>query len=634
MTAAKVIGPRVPALHMMPCPDHVAATPGYPVRFHDWCRRRIAAGEHLAVDLFSGAGGLSLGLEDAGWTVAASVDHYAAALETHAANFGGLTLDWDLGGQEVRDRFVGLFKDTKVDLVAGGPPCQPFSQAGRSKIRHLVEHHGRSAEDPRRELWRAFADIAIRLEPRAILMENVPNMGLGDDFLVLRTLAEQLQSRGYEVRVTLASAREHGVPQRRRRMILLARNDGFEIQWPTSKPEVPLRDAIGDLPNLHGGTGARQMRYAPSSRSGYSELMRGRIPETEEHLIHDHYTRPVREDDQRIFESMTPSTLYSDLPADQRRYRADIFKDKYHRLDPDEPSRSITAHIAKDGYAYIHPSEARTLTVREAARIQSFPDRFRFAGTRSDAFKQIGNAVPPLLGKAAASALHWDQRQQLEVTVAGCQKAVDEWVSDTSSTISHLIPGHDGVTDLVALAVSVASTRSVPPQKIEAWVSPLHGEQEFTEELLQECWNSWDERNGSTTSFPLRSLARLVGWGPVEAKDISVINLLGLSPNQIQVFLSTAGERVLVRSQPCLRLASRVLGDGDKDSRNRGTKDLPSLALLVGAGSDAPARMASIRLIAQQYCHRTGPDCSKCPLSAACVFHGREGGDMNLGRHD
>ncbi|WP_036977708.1 DNA cytosine methyltransferase, partial [Cutibacterium granulosum] len=256
------------------------------------------------MDLFSGAGGLSLGLEDAGWTVAASVDHYAAALETHAANFGGLTLDWDLGGQEVRDRFVGLFKDTKVDLVAGGPPCQPFSQAGRSKIRHLVEHHGRSAEDPRRELWRAFADIAIRLEPRAILMENVPNMGLGDDFLVLRTLAEQLQSRGYEVRVTLASAREHGVPQRRRRMILLARNDGFEIQWPTSKPEVPLRDAIGDLPNLHGGTGARQMRYAPSSRSGYSELMRGRIPETEEHLIHDHYTRPVREDDRRIFESM------------------------------------------------------------------------------------------------------------------------------------------------------------------------------------------------------------------------------------------------------------------------------------------------------------------------------------------
>ncbi len=102
---------------------------------------------------------------------------------------------------------------------------------------------------------------------------------------------------------------------------------------------------------------------------------------------------------------MDSSTLYGNLPPEKRRYSADTFDDKYKKLDWDSRSRSITAHIAKDGYWYIHPSELRTLTVREAARIQTFPDRFRFAGTRSDAFRQIGNAVPPLLGAAAAAVL-------------------------------------------------------------------------------------------------------------------------------------------------------------------------------------------------------------------------------------
>ena len=155
-----------------------------PENFPQWCSAKVREGAQLAVDLFSGAGGLSLGVEQAGWTIAASVDHYRAALKTHRHNFGGLTLDRDLGDPAVRDVFVGMFENIEVDLVAGGPPCQPFSRAGRSKIRSLVRAGVRSETDPRKQMWRAFLDIVLKLNPRAVLMENVPDMGLSDDFHV------------------------------------------------------------------------------------------------------------------------------------------------------------------------------------------------------------------------------------------------------------------------------------------------------------------------------------------------------------------------------------------------------------------------------------------------------------------
>ena len=122
-------------------------------------------------------------------------------------------------------------------------------------------------------------------------------------------------------------------------------------------------------------------------------------------VVHDHVTRPVRADDFEAFKLMNSQTLYSDLPAALRRYRADIFDDKYNRLSWDDPSRTITAHLAKDGYWYIHPEQHRSLTVREAARLQTFPDAFRFAGCRSHQFQQIGNAVPPVLARQIGSAI-------------------------------------------------------------------------------------------------------------------------------------------------------------------------------------------------------------------------------------
>ncbi|WP_225438359.1 DNA cytosine methyltransferase [Candidatus Frankia nodulisporulans] len=398
-------------LQLKPCPGTPAEED-----FGAWCLAEQASGRPLAVDLFSGAGGLSLGLEQAGWTVVAAVDHDPRAVETHRANFRGKAMQLDLSEPEKRDELVGALAGVEIDLVAGGPPCQPYSRAGSSKIRSLVARTSRARFDPRRELWGAFLAVVLELRPRAVLMENVPDMGLGDDFQTVRRIVGDLERWGYATEVKIIDTSKFGVPQHRRRLMLLGRRDGSSFDWPAQDehPQVTVADAIGDLPPLELTTGAREMIYVATEMSGFARRMREGADSA---VIHDHFTRPVRDDDRRAFALMDEKTLYSELPAEMRRYRSDSFDDKYNRLGWAELSRTITAHIAKDGYWYIHPQELRTLTVREAARLQTFPDRFRFAGYRSDAYRQIGNAVPAAGrgGRCACSAATCGRR-----TAGGC----------------------------------------------------------------------------------------------------------------------------------------------------------------------------------------------------------------------
>ena len=145
--------------------------------------------------------------------------------------------------------------------------------------------------------------------------------------------------------------------------------------------------------------------YEGPPNSVLARLLRKGVRGSEALLIRDHVIRAVRPDDAEIYRSLEPGGTYMDVPEDLRRYRSDIFSDKYLRLSFEDLSRTITAHIAKDGYWYIHPREDRTLSIREAARIQTFPDRFRFAGHPSNRYQQIGNAVPPLLASAMASSV-------------------------------------------------------------------------------------------------------------------------------------------------------------------------------------------------------------------------------------
>lgn len=387
-----------------------------------YCRERKAAGAVLGMDLFAGAGGLSLGLTNAGIEVVFGVDHYEYASRTHAAHFPGMSVDWDLANVEDVERVAEIMKRCDIDVLAGGPPCQPFSRAGRSGIRHLVEKGERESHDARRDLWRAYLEVVLLARPKAVIMENVPDMALDDEMFIFRSMIEELEQIGYSVEAKIVEAWHYGVPQLRNRLILVALRDNVLFSWPEeSSLKVTLGNAINDLPEVEGGWrpegGADGWIDYQGPTTEYQKLMRRDVPSWQKGRIYDHITRPVREDDREAFEFMTPETKYSDLPDHLRRYRDDIFTDKYKRLDENDLSRTITAHIAKDGYSYIHPREARTLTVREAARVQSFPDYYRFDGPPSAAFKQIGNAVPPRMGEAMGQAI-LDSLKRNELKVA------------------------------------------------------------------------------------------------------------------------------------------------------------------------------------------------------------------------
>lgn len=588
--------------------------------FANWCNARVEAGERLAVDLFSGAGGLSLGIEQAGWKVAASVDHDVRALETHRHNFPGLALDLDLGSPEDRNRLVDLLQQTTIDLIAGGPPCQPFSRAGRSKIRSLVDAGVREVDDQRRDLWRGFLDVVLRVRPRAALMENVADMALGDDLLVVRTIVEALEEAGYHSQINLVDAWRHGVPQHRKRLILLARQDENLFRWPADQPRVSLREAIEDLPRLEEGIGGRSTSYLqPAAPSDFAALMR---KDADSETLWDHMTRPVRDDDRTTFALMDSKTLYGTLPAENRRYRADTFDDKYKRLDWDDLSRSITAHIAKDGYWYIHPQEHRTLTVREAARIQTFPDRYRFAGTRSDAFRQIGNAVPPLLGEAAARALStveksatppdapttpptWLQTRAQLAQWAAQQRMGDHWSA---------IPGPQ-MTPAVAAVVTLLSRTRIAPHASALALARLGDCAKISRRELDRLSTTL----GTQRAGVLDRLRPLTGKQRIWKDPDQLETALALNSSESQLFRLLTGDDALLTTQAALRVAARVSGT-ESDTVNRLSDGKVDLARLVGGGSMAPARMAAVRLLGLTVCRKSQPLCHDCPLLTACHF--------------
>ena len=588
--------------------------------FAEWCRQKVDSGFRLAADLFAGAGGLSLGIEQAGWVVAASVDSDVRAVETHRAAFPGLVLDADLGSAEGRAHVVDILNEVAIDLIAGGPPCQPFSRAGRSKIRSLVEEGTRSPDDDRKELWRAFLDIVLKIRPRAALMENVPDMALGDDFLVVRTIVDELEGVGYYTQVRLVDAWKYGVPQHRKRLMILARRDVAKFQWPDVQPQVSLRDAIGDLPVLpdDNPVGTRDLPYTePDRLSEFAALMR---KSAESGAIWDHMTRPVRADDRDVFRRMDSRTLYSDIPASLRRYKAETFDDKYKRLGWDDLSRSITAHIAKDGYWYIHPEQQRTLTVREAARIQTFPDHYRFAGTRSDAFRQIGNAVPPRLGEAAAQALapdagvttpasahpqsQWHEARQHLTDWAHQQRRGPSWFS---------FPGPD-VTPAVAVVVAILSSGRAQLGDLARALDLIRGCGKLTSRDLSDLS---DALSGVRSARRLAHLRCLTRRQKIWREPDKLAQELQLLPAEKALLRLLAGQDVMLVSQSSFRVAARVAGT-ESGEINRLTDGRVDLARLVGAGREALLRMAALRVIGMTLCLPKERHCDTCPLAQWC----------------
>lgn len=407
----------------------------------------------VVLDLFCGAGGMSLGFALAGYHIGLGIEKWEPAARTHAANFGGACHVADITTITDPGALLDVCGLDRVDVIIGGPPCQGFSRVGRGKLRS-VHNDPTFLHDPRNQYYREFIRFIEVLQPYYFVMENVPEIETyhdGEDML-LDKAARLLAAAGYDQRDRLLlHAHHYGVPQTRKRLFFIGNRVGLPVRWPDRfHLDSPLTvwDAISDLPIVAHNHRHDEIPYvARQPLNHYQNLMR----ETAGDVLFNHQTRWHNPSDLEAFALMPLGGKYVNLPADYKRYRDDIFKDKYRKLYRDQPSWTIEAHIGRDTYRHIYPSISgepeppRTISVREAARLQSFPDRFRFEGAFTLQFSQVGNAVPPLLARAIAEALLPDVQRAM-TGLASCTR--EEVVASRSPGTEagsqlELLPRHD-----------------------------------------------------------------------------------------------------------------------------------------------------------------------------------------------
>jgi DNA (cytosine-5)-methyltransferase 1 len=313
----------------------------------------------------------------------------------------------------------------RVDVVVGGPPCQSFSWAGRAKINHLRKNNRRERfiDNDRNRLYKHFIKIVESVRPQFFVMENVPGMISFEGGSIKKQVIEDFERIGYETDVHVMNSASLGVPQLRKRAIFMGNIRGIENPFPKSthfdplpsqttletlgsdaSPFVTVSDAISDLPRLEPGQGEDEAFYEPPS-SGLKPYQRWAREDST--MLYNHVARKHSQRDRELFRMLEPGGKMTDLPPALIPYRSDIFGDKIKKQRWDHPSSAIVAHMQKDGLMFVHPDrdQARTFTPREAARLQSFRDRYRFIGPMTQQFKQVGNAVPPLAAKTIALAV-------------------------------------------------------------------------------------------------------------------------------------------------------------------------------------------------------------------------------------
>jgi DNA (cytosine-5)-methyltransferase 1 len=373
------------------------------------------------LDIFCGAGGMSLGFKNAGCQILGGIDQNKYAVDTHHQNFPSAKLK--LPAQDIRilrDLEKLDLKADEVDILVGGPPCQVFSRVGIGKMRKL----GRDIEsDHRNFLYEEFVRFVAYYKPLCFVMENVDNLANKEETLekIYKDFSGNRRKGypGYKVDYRVLDASEFGVPQKRLRLFIIGIRSDLEVDPPFPTKQVNHRVSVGeaiyDLPELQpfvmplktksSGPKQKDMEctYKCLPQSSYQEKMRRQKKEGEG--VWNHLCRSHNDKDIMIFEMLEQGGKYRDLPKEMMRYRVDIFDDKYKRLIWNEPAWTLTAHMKKDGLAYIHPLQHRSISVREAARIQSFPDDFVFYAPMTRMFELVGNSVPPLLAEAVAEPL-------------------------------------------------------------------------------------------------------------------------------------------------------------------------------------------------------------------------------------
>lgn len=357
-----------------------------------------------AIDLFCGAGGLSEGFRQAGFCVLAGNDTDPHAAQTFAASHSGAELlsgpVEDISARDFLES-SGLAKG-ELHCLIGGPPCQAFS----------VYNHQRGMHDERSGLFHEYLRLVDGLMPEWVVMENVTGITSVGGGQAVEAIISGLARRGYRVETRVLRAEEYGVPQERRRIFFLGNRLGLPISWPEPThgpgllPFVTVWDAIGDLPPLANGEDPRgPLPYALLPTTTYQAMLRRNSFE-----VSNHAAPRLAPINLRRMKHIPEGGSWRDIPFDllpagmKRARRCDHTK-RYGRLRKDGMSSTILTKCDIHWGAFIHPDQDRALTVREAARLQSFPDRVSFAGPRTEQYVQVGNAVPPLLGRKVAEAI-------------------------------------------------------------------------------------------------------------------------------------------------------------------------------------------------------------------------------------
>lgn len=388
------------------------------------------------IDLFAGCGGLSEGFYRMGFTALAHVEinHWACeTLRKRMQYYGYKNIDKevieaDITSSDIINKLENAIGGRNVDIIIGGPPCQAYSTAGR------VRDAKGMATDPRNYLFESYVKILEHFRPSFFVFENVTGLlsAKVEGKYIFPSIIKALGNM-YNViddpNILVHNTADYGVPQTRKRVIIMGvrkdipnvkvinlYHDIIKTHWNPDTPKderngkihfVNVKQAIGDLPSVEpGGDASTDNFYYPCNNNFLKRIGKKGL-----HPLMDHVARKNNNLDRERFSIMihnhwTFGQLRRAMPQYEHEH-ARVFDNSYVVQWWDLPSKTILAHIHKDGFQYIHPDEAqaRTFTVREAARIQSFPDNFEFAGSRGEKFKQIGNAVPPLFAEALAKSI-------------------------------------------------------------------------------------------------------------------------------------------------------------------------------------------------------------------------------------
>ncbi len=342
-----------------------------------------------AIDLFSGCGGFSYGFQQAGFHVILGVDNTDIALKTFEKNHNNSkSLLLDLHEESSITKIVDEIKNKEIDVIIAGPPCQGFSLTGT-----------RDENDKRNSLFYSVFSVAERLNPKAIIIENVPGLLNLYGGKAKKEIIRLCNEMGYTCNPQLLFAPDYGVPQIRKRVFFVAMKKEygmFNFPEPILNEDeyIGCEDAIGDLPDLVTNLGNEELKYDKKAMSNYQMMMRNGNQVLKNHLGTQHTDHVIQ-----VISQVPEGGNHKDLPlgvGDSRK-----FNEAWTRYHSKKPSKTIdTGHRN-----HFHYKWNRVPSVRENARLQSFPDAFEFLGNKTEQYRQVGNAVPPLLGKVLGEQL-------------------------------------------------------------------------------------------------------------------------------------------------------------------------------------------------------------------------------------